>query len=368
MLLPEKTESVLLINGRPIKEASPESLWRKNNEAAILDFTVPQKTYRSLVGIGIGFRQGDIIELYVGLGTAQQRIFYGYLPATLSDHDLDESNSLLHITASDFIGQFADRHITLGDSSSSFLNPIGQEIGGFVASLVQTVIDSQIGVAPAFSMQGIKGTNPSQVVTADNALLGSATAKSFVDSYTQLAFDDSSYPDAPLLYEYHQRDQYFIWRKQTSLIPGKESFILTLGKDAILSGIVSTKPIYTDAIAIGKTSDARWTQSDRDSARRWGGRRFWAGIQTQSSFQSDAYADAVRQVELFKNERISFGLTTMREPFLLYPGDLVRIDSGESVGIASIKYRVAEVKTRFFPAIRTDIVVGDQARLLSDYF
>src|SRR3990172_929393 len=121
MPLPEKPGSVLLINDREIKEATPVSLWRKANHAAVLDFEIPRRTFLSLRDVEGEFRQGSVIQL--------------------------------------FYGQLEDKTIELGTSASSFLIPEGKEIGGLVADIVQNTIDAQFA-APAFSIQGIHGTNP----------------------------------------------------------------------------------------------------------------------------------------------------------------------------------------------------------------
>ena len=229
---------------------------------------------------------------------------------------------------------------------------------------MQAAIDAQFGPT-GFSAAGVRGTSPAQFVESSNS--GAFTAKAVVDSVTALAFDDSEYPDVPLLYEYHQRDQYFVWRKQASLVDGTPAMNLTIGVDAVLGGAVEKEAVYTDANVTGRTADARWSHSDRDSSRRWGGRRFVAIGSTSSSFQSDAYEAAVRAVETSKHERISFSLLTMREPFLLYPGDLVRVDGGERFGIRSSLYRAQEVSTDLSPAPATRIVFDTSGRLLTDY-
>src|SRR3990170_3265711 len=160
MPLPEKPGSVLLINDREIKEATPVSLWRKANHAAVLDFEIPRRTFLSLRDVEGEFRQGSVVQLFYGLGTGQQRVFYGYLPSILSDRNLSETDTTIQITATDFIGQLEDKTIELGTSASSFLVPEGKEIGGLVADIVQSAIDAQYGTQPAFSIQGIQGTNP----------------------------------------------------------------------------------------------------------------------------------------------------------------------------------------------------------------
>src|SRR6267378_2114715 len=103
----------ILVNSREVQEANPITLKRRINNAAILDFEVPRKAYLSLTGIGIGFRQGDIVELWAGQGTAQQRIFYGYLPSVTSSQHLSEGDTILRFTAFDFIGQLQDCAVQL---------------------------------------------------------------------------------------------------------------------------------------------------------------------------------------------------------------------------------------------------------------
>src|SRR3972149_11387697 len=98
---PEKAESVLLVNDREIEEATPRSLWRKNNQAAVLDFEIPRRTFLSLRDIEGEFRQGSIVQLFYGKGTGQQRIFYGYLPSILSDRNLSETDTTIQITATE---------------------------------------------------------------------------------------------------------------------------------------------------------------------------------------------------------------------------------------------------------------------------
>src|SRR3990167_2133972 len=362
---PEKAESVLLVNDREIEEATPRSLWRKNNQAAVLDFEIPRRTFLSLRDIEGEFRQGSIVQLFYGKGTGQQRIFYGYLPSVLSDRNLSETNTTVRLIATDFIGQLEDRAIELGTSSSSFLIPEGKEIGGLVADIVQAAIDAQIGTPPSFSAQGIAGTNPVQIVSSSDAKIGVDTAKNFIDYYTGLAFDDTAYPNAPLLYEYQQRDQYFVWRKEKALT-SNAALRLTVGKDSIISGTIQRQPIYSDAYVSGAGA-TRWSQSDRDSARRWGGRRFWIRESTTSSFVSDAYEKAVRLIELSKNERRSFSLIVGEDAFFLHPGDIVALDGAEEIGIKSETYRISEVRFGMTPTLRTTLTLGDAGRLLTDY-
>ena len=364
MPLPEKPGSVILINDREIKEATPVSLWRKANHAAVLDFEIPRRTFLSLRDIEGEFRQGSIVQLFYGLGTGQQRVFYGYLPSILSDRNLSETDTAIQITATDFIGQLEDKTIELGTSASSFLIPEGKEIGGLVADIVQSTIDAQFA-APLFSIQGIQGTNPAQVVSSTDAKIGVDTAKNIIDYYTCLAFDDSEYPDAPLLYEYMQRDQYFIWRKQKAL-DSAPAMRLTVGKDAILSGSIQRQPVYSDAYITGSGTN-RWTQSDRDTSRRWGGRRFWIRDSVTTTQVSDAYDKGVRLIELSKNERRTFSLNVSQDPFILYPGDILALDAAEAQGLRSEAYRVAEVRISMSPTLRTSVTVGDPATVLTDF-
>src|SRR3989304_4249091 len=158
MLLPERAAAHILINSREIGDAQPIRLWRKRDQAALFEFSIPRKIRIRNRGLEYELRQGDLVELWYGLGTGQQRIFYGYLPSTLSDLSISESDSLVG---------------------------------------------------------GVKGTNPQQFVTTEKTIYGTKTAKGFIDDYTALAFDDTNYPDTPLLYEYYQRDRTLIWRKES---------------------------------------------------------------------------------------------------------------------------------------------------------
>jgi len=359
-------ESIILIDKREIPEASPISLRRKRDNAAILDFTIPARTLAGLRDVEKHFRQGSLVELYLGIGTGAQRVFYGLLPSLLSDRNLRESGNELQLTAHDFIGQLESRTLELGDSTSSYLDPEGQEIGGLVASMVQTVINSQFDTSLVdFSIQGIEGTDPARIVSSEEAKRGVDTIKKHIDTYTALAYDDTTYPDAPLLYEYHQRDNYFVWRKEkeTDTPPALR---LVLGKDAILSGEIQRQPLYTDAYATG-IGTARWTHSDRDSSRRWGGRRFWTRLSVDSSDVGDAYNSAVRTVELYKHERITFSLLCARDAYFLHPGDIIALENADAQGIPSADQRVSEVRIRYAPTIRTEITVGDVPRTLTDY-
>src|SRR5207245_4086458 len=94
-------------------------------------------------------------------------------------------------------------------------------------------------------------------------------------------------------------------------------------------------------------------------ARLCGGRRFWSNLATTSSFQSDSYDVAVRQVELYKNERRSFSLLVSRDPFLLYPGDIIALDNAPANGLPDGKHRVQEVVVDMSPTLRTSVTVGD---------
>ena len=57
----------------------------------------------------------------------------------------------------------------------------------------------------------------------------------------------------------------------------------------------------------------------------------------------------------------------MRDAFLLYPGDILFLENGESVGVASGGYRVSEVDIQLSPAPIAKIVVGEAQKLLTDY-
>lgn len=367
MRLPSQVQTNLLIDHKPIQEAIPDKLWRKKNQAATLDFSVPRETYLSKKDIEYEFRQGSIVELYLGEGSAGQRIFYGYLPPVTSDRDLSESHALVKLSALDFIGQLTDYSITLGDATtSSFLDPRGYEIGAFVSTLITQVINSQY-LSNAFTAQGIQGTNPTaQFIDDTNVQYGTGTVKKHIDYYTSLAFDDSNYPSPPLLYSYHQRDTDFWWVKETDLATGKPSMILTIGQDAIVSGKISRMPLYSDTIANTKTK-LQWSHSDTDTKRRWGGRVFGTSLTSKSSFIDVAQADAVRNVELFKNERRAYTIDTFRDPFLLYPGDLLAIYNSEAYGLPSGNQRVSEVQIQFHPVLRSTITVGDTQKLLTDF-
>ena len=362
-----KAESNIFVHSAPSLSAyaQPTRLWRKNNQAAIMEFVVPTRIYYRNRDAQAALRQGSIIEMYYGLGTAQQRVFYGFLPAEGADREIEDSD-MVRFTAIDFVGQLQSYLVTLGPSTSSFVDPVGHEIGGFVSHLVSAAIDAQFG-AVDFSQSGIQGTSPAQFVTSENAIYGTGSVKKYVDSYSALAYDDTSYPDSPLLYEHHQRDNYFVWRKQRSLITGIPTLTLTVGRDAILGGVVRRESIYTDVVATGKTAAANWRHADRDSSRRWGGRRFVSSARTTSSFQSGAYEAAVRNVEMRKHERVSFSLTTARSPFLLYPGDLVDVRGASAYGITDKMYRVQEVTVSLTPAPKTTLTVEDAAKLLTDY-
>jgi len=255
-------------------------------------------------------------------------------------------------------------------TTGTSLNPIGHEIGGLVATLIQGAIDLQwtaTGPTSEFSIQGIAGTSPAQFVTEENAIVGTDSIKAFIDSYTGLAFDDSQYPNTPLGYEYGMRDQYFLWRKQKAITTTTPAMRLTVGIDAIISGNISTTPVYTDAHVKAKVDANSYSHADKDTSRRWGGRRFWTTDTSSSSFLDAAQSLAVRIVETFKNERRSFVIETMRDTFFLHPGDIIHIAGGESLGVPSGNYRISEVNIEFYPAMKTKITVGDPERLLTDF-
>ena len=107
-------ESRILINSREIREATPIRLWRKNKQAALFEFRIPRKFFSHRQDVENEFRQGSQVELYYGLGTAQQRAFFGYLPSTLSDLNLSENDASITLNANDFIG---DRKSTRLNSS-----------------------------------------------------------------------------------------------------------------------------------------------------------------------------------------------------------------------------------------------------------
>ena len=162
MLLPEKPETRVLINRREIREAQVSSLWRKTNNAAILEFRIPRRTYLALRDLDKELRQGSIVELYAGIGSAQQRIFYGYLPSILADRNLSENDSIITITAYDFIGQLQDIQVTLDsdtETGTEFVvsstgtpgggGPVGP--GGSCWS-ADTLIDTPNGTVPFDSL------------------------------------------------------------------------------------------------------------------------------------------------------------------------------------------------------------------------
>ena len=110
------------VEGVAVREAMPKRLWRKNNKAAVLEFDVPIFVLQSRHDGYLPFRQGSLIELVYAVGPSVQRLFYGYLPSEGADLSLKDSAQAVHFTATDFIGQLQSRIITLGDSSSSFLD------------------------------------------------------------------------------------------------------------------------------------------------------------------------------------------------------------------------------------------------------
>src|SRR5438105_13148903 len=97
MPLPERPASVLLINSREIKEATPLRLTRRINNAAILEFQIPRRTFLSLRDIQGELRQGPLAELYHGLGTANQSQFYAYIPTIASSSNLREKDATTSI-------------------------------------------------------------------------------------------------------------------------------------------------------------------------------------------------------------------------------------------------------------------------------
>src|SRR3990167_5804106 len=355
----------VFVGSRAVPEAHPKRLWRKNNQAAVFDFVVPRKALLQSRDTYLTLRQGSLCEACYGIGASSKRVFYGALPAQGADINLSENNRLITFTATDFIGQLESRSITIGDSASSYLNPVGQEIGGVVAGLVADTIGAQYG-GVAFSVNGVQGTRPTQIIGDADLNAGAMTARKALDDFTKLAVDDSAFPDPPLLYEYHQRDEVFVWRKHLSTASGTPAMNIVIGKDAVLGGTVRRAALNTDAIAVGK-GDAYWSHADRDSSRRWGGRRFVSTVSTTSSFLSDAYDLATRTVELNKSERISFSLEMLREAWFLYPGDLVFVQAGADHGIVDGSYRVTEVQTVLAPSPKTTIGVDVSGARLTDY-
>lgn len=250
-------------------------------------------------------------------------------------------------------------------TGTAIVDPVGHEIGGLIASIVQVVLDSQYTSLPV-SIQGIRGTDPPQFINETNAITGVKFAKTFIDAYTNYGFDDSQYPNAPLGYEYHMRDIYFVWRKQRTLTSAPD-MRFTIGKDAIIDGSISTMPIFSDFYVAANDEENSWQQTDKDTSRRWGGRRFWGTDTVASSFVDAAQALAVRAIELFKHERKTFTLETGKDAFFLYPGDIIDISGGESIGVPSGPQRIAEVEIQLYPTVKTRITVGDPASLLTDY-
>ncbi len=112
-LSPYGPVGTILVNHRPIPEATPTRLWRKQNNAAILDFKIPRVTYARLKDVEKEFRPGSLIEFYLGIGTGSQRVFYGYLPSVTSTKPLDPEDTDVTLTAYDFIGALTDVLINL---------------------------------------------------------------------------------------------------------------------------------------------------------------------------------------------------------------------------------------------------------------
>ena len=129
-LTPEQKGRVL-INGREITEATPVSLLRKANAAAVLTFRMPRKTYLSLHDVEREVRQGSIVQLYYGAGASGTRIFYGYIPSIAADKPISETDEI-RIVAYDFVGQLEDAIIelsTVADVSTVIL-PSGSGVAG----------------------------------------------------------------------------------------------------------------------------------------------------------------------------------------------------------------------------------------------
>ena len=253
----------------------------------------------------------------------------------------------------------------MGQTTGTTLDPVGHEIGGLVATIAQTIIDGQ-GMTNEFSIQGVRGSNPTIHVSKDNVILGIGTARELIARYTNLAFDDSSYPDAPTAYEFHMRDNILIWRKEKALTSNPAQ-TFTIGVDAILDGMISMMPVYTDFHVTAKDRDNSYAHSDKDSVRRWGGRRFWGRDDSTSSFLDAAQSLAVRAVELFKHERRSFSIVTTKDVHMLHPGDIVAIYGVENYGLASGNYRISEIDIQLSPTAKARITVGDPKRTLTDY-
>ena len=370
----------ILVNGVPLKDAMPTSLRRQINRAAVLNFEVPTTAYPSLLGIEDEYRQGNFIELVYGLGTTPYTMFLGYMPSVSADRQIDPENRTVEMTAYDLIGTFQDYTLTLGDQNSSFAtDPGGYEIGALIGTLINEVRRRTTyppGVA-TFTLTGISGTGPKMAGTQitidpDKALYGNSTVKAWIDAYTAKAFDESRYPETPLFYTYQQRGSRFVWAREKRTtgtvadIWQRADLHLTIGYDAVVTGNVSRRPVFTDGHVV-TSSGKLWEHADRDSSRRWGGKRFQFAGSTSSTYEVDAQTDAVRAVETRKLEVLSFSVAALRDAFILYPGDTVALENLESVGLRSGVYRVSEVSIAFQPVPKTIIVLGEVEKRLTDY-
>lgn len=353
----------ILLDSRRVVEASPISLDRRTNSAAVFRFRVPIKTLPSDTGIQPRFRQGSRVEFYHD----GSRFFYGFLPSVSADRRISDDATWVDLAAHDIVGQMQDSYVTIGATGSSYLDPAGAEIGGFVNEVSNRVL-SGISQAGELAVDGMEGTRPAQTIATADVKTGSQTAKAAIDWATALAFDDSNYPDAPLLYEYQQRDAAFVWRKQR--FPNATNAVMrfSIGYDAVVDGVLSTMPVFSDA-AVTAADGRVWTQTDEDtSRRRWGGKRFYATGKVTTTDSGDAQTLATRLIELGKLEQVSLKITVRREAALLHPGDIVAIYNPQSRGLPYDNYyRVQEVRIRLSPSPRTDLVLGSRSRLLTDY-
>lgn len=116
--MPFQPECVVLVNSREVRDILPKRLLRRNKNSAIFEFDIPRRTYLSLRDVEKELRQGSIIELWYGIGTAQQRIFYGYLPSVSSDRNLSSSRDIISLIAYDFIGQLQDSAIKVASKDA----------------------------------------------------------------------------------------------------------------------------------------------------------------------------------------------------------------------------------------------------------
>ena len=385
MIAPVAPRLSLSVDGQFVVEASPLRLWRKKNQAATLEILLPRKGTLSWFSPEKLFRQGSIIEMFYGEGAASKRLFYGFLPSTAADRNVSESDGVTY-QATDFLGQLNEYQVTLGSSASSYIDPVGYEIGALIGAIAREAVDAQFQ-SNDFSVDGVWGTDyPQQFVTEDNAIYGTMSAKKAIDAYTELATSERLfYPLPPRPYEYCQVDAELVWRptplpfshaqlanyEGRSYTPSPQPWIgapcpaatLTIGKDAVISGMVRTAAVYTDAIVEGK--ETRHAHEDRDSSRRWGGRRFYKQLKTESSFADEAQSDAILEVETTKLERVSFSLELFAfSPF--HPGDLLLLFGGQDWGIPVGHYPIAECEMMLHPT-KTSVTVDTTMALLTDY-